>query len=473
MSLGAIDFGLVVDGSVVMIENIVRRLGHARSQGVSREEVIAEAGREVARPIFFAVLIIIIVYLPILTLQGIEGKMFGPMAVTVVFALVGSLMLALTLMPVLAALFFRKPSLEHEPRIVRRLNAWYKPALEWTIARPGLTAAIAAAVFVVSVALVPFMGTEFIPKLDEGAIAIQAWRLPSVALTESVRSTTLIERTLRQFPEVVTVVSRTGQAEIPTDPMGVETSDIFVILKDHGEWTTANTREGLVAKINDALEAAVPGNVFSYSQPIELRVQELIAGVRSDLAITLYGDNLDELRRVGGQIVNAVSRAGRRGRESWNRPEDFLARAHQANEIARTHQRIAVLTSSRRWVGRSWEYRRAAPVRAAGGLAVLRVGCRYPQPEGRGLERRMIPLSQSPRRRRRGRPRSAARTSIARSTWKRMCAAVTWEASWPTSSAPSGRVSPCRPAYLEYGGQFENLERASARLGLVVPSRWS
>ena len=308
MSLGAIDFGLIVDGSVVMIENIVRRMGDPASKGMSREETIRDAGREVARPIFFAVLIIIIVYLPILTLQGVEGKMFRPMALTVVFALVGSLILALTLMPVLAALGFKRTAEEHEPRIVGWLKGRYRPLLLRSLGRPKMTGAIAALVFLLSLGFIPFMGSEFIPKLDEGAIAIQAWRLPSVALTESAKSTTLIERTLRQFPEVATVVSRTGQAEIPTDPMGVETSDIFVILKPHDEWTTADTREGLIEKMNEALEREVPGNVFSYSQPIELRVQELIAGVRSDVAVTLYGEDLDELRRVGAEITSAVAR---------------------------------------------------------------------------------------------------------------------------------------------------------------------
>lgn len=189
--------------------------------------MIRDAGREVARPVFFAVLIIIIVYLPILTVQGAEGNLFRPMALTVVFALIGSLVLALTLMPVLASLGFKATASEHEPRLIHWLKGRCRPWLHRTVARPLFTGAIAAAVFIASLGLVPFMGAEFIPKLDEGAVALQAWRLPSVSLTESLKSTTLIERTRKEFPEVVTVVSRTGQAEIPTDPMGVETSDIL------------------------------------------------------------------------------------------------------------------------------------------------------------------------------------------------------------------------------------------------------
>ena len=307
MSLGAIDFGLIVDGSVVMIENIVRRLGEPIPPGKTRESVIREAGREVARPVFFAVLIITIVYLPILTLEGVEGKMFRPMALTVVFALIGSLLLAFTLMPVLAALLFRGKVREREPKLVRWLKDQYRPLLHRSLGRPLFVGGIAAAVFAASLVLVPFMGTEFIPKLGEGTIALQAWRLPSVALSESIASTTLIEQTLRQFPEVTTVISRTGVAEIPTDPMGVETSDVYVMLKDQSEWTTAQTQEGLIVAMDEKLQAEVPGNVFSYSQPIELRVQELIAGVRSDLAVTLFGEDLDELARVGAEISRVVS----------------------------------------------------------------------------------------------------------------------------------------------------------------------
>ena len=243
----------------------------------SREEVVREAGKEVARPIFFAVLIIIIVYLPILTLEGVEGKMFRPMALTVVFALIGSLILALTLMPVLAALAFRKHTEEREPRVVHWLKARYRPILGWTLGHPGLTGGVAAGVFVLSLGLVPFMGSEFIPRLDEGAIAVQAWRLPSVAADR-------VGQEHDDDREDAEEVSRGGdrrvahrrQAEIPTDPMGVETSDIYVILKDHSEWTTAGDREGLIEKFNEALEAEVPG------QRLQLLTAHRAAGSGAD-----------------------------------------------------------------------------------------------------------------------------------------------------------------------------------------------
>ena len=478
MSLGAIDFGLIVDGSVVMIENIVRKLSEKHAAGVSREQIIAEAGREVARPIFFAVLIIIIVYLPIITLEGVEGKMFRPMAWTVVFALIGSLVLALTLMPVLAALLFRGKIQEREPKVVQWLKDRYRPMLERTIARPALTAGVAGVIFVASLGLVPFMGTEFIPKLDEGSIAIQAWRLPSVALPESIKSTTLIEKTLKRFPEVQTVVSRTGQAEIPTDPMGVETSDIYVILKDREEWTTAHSREGLIEAFNTALEGNVPGNVFSYSQPIELRVQELIAGVRSDLAVTLFGDDLDQLRRTGAEIVRAVSQvpgaADVKLEQTGGLP--FLRVKIRRDEIARyginaSQVLDVVQTMGGRQTGEVLEGQRRFALQARftevdrDNIASIR-SLKVSDPKGR-----MIPLSQLADIVEEDGPAQISRDNIHRR--------INIEANVrgrdlggfvaDVQRAVGQQVKLPTGYYVEYGGQFENLQRASARLALVVP----
>jgi cobalt-zinc-cadmium resistance protein CzcA len=478
MSLGAIDFGLIVDGSVVMIENIVRRLGEARAPGQSKDDVIRDAGREVARPVFFAVLIIIIVYLPILTLEGVEGKMFRPMALTVVFALIGSLVLALTLMPVLASLGFKDATGDHEPRLVHWLKDRYRPWLQRTVARPLFTAGIAAAVFVASMGLVPFMSGEFIPKLDEGAVALQAWRLPSVSLNESLKSTTLIEKTLRQFPEVVTVVSRTGQAEIPTDPMGVETSDIYVILKDHSEWTTASTKEDLVAAFNEALEREVPGNVLSYSQPIELRVQELIAGVRSDLAITLFGEDLDELRRVGADIVRVVSAvpgaADVKLEQTTGLP--FLRVKIRRDEIARyginaSQVLDVVQTMGGRTVGEVLEGQRRFDIQVRftpeSRSDVERIrSLKVADPQGR-----MIPLSQLADIVVEEGPAQITRENIHRRIAVEANVRGTDLASFvaDVQQAVATQVTLPTGYYVEYGGQFENLQRASSRLLLVVP----
>ncbi len=307
MSLGAIDFGLIVDGSVVMIENIARRLGSSDNpERGSRLDIVRGAANEIVRPVFFAVTIITLVYVPILTLTGIEGKMFRPMAWTVIFALAGSLILALTLMPVLGH-FFLKPEHEHQTWLMRHIRLLHEPALNWAMGHPRRVVGIALALFLVSILIFFMLGTEFIPRLDEGDIAIQAWRLPSISLQESIHSSLEIERVLRRFPEVKTIVSRTGSPEIATDVMGIELSDIFVILKPRSEWKTARTKEELIAKMNAALQAEVPGVGFSYTQPIEMRFNELIAGVRSDVAVKIFGDDLNVLRRKGEEIARALN----------------------------------------------------------------------------------------------------------------------------------------------------------------------
>ena len=307
MSLGAIDFGLVVDGSVVMVENSMRRLGH-RKAGEGFLQTVLESCTEVARPILFGVGIIIIVYLPILTLEGVEGKMFKPMALTVVFALVGSLLLTFLLTPVLISLFLKGKVEEKDVWLMRKAKAIYAPALAWMLAHGRRVLFGAGVALMLAVAAVPFLGSEFIPQLDEGSFAVQVLRLPSVSLEESVRQTTQLEQVLlAEFPnEVIDVVSKTGRPEIATDPMGVNVSDVFVMLAPPDEWTAAATKLELEGKMSAALER-IPGLVFSFSQPIELRVNELIAGVRSDLAIKIYGDDLAQLSQTAEQVVAAVS----------------------------------------------------------------------------------------------------------------------------------------------------------------------
>lgn len=305
MSLGAIDFGLLVDGSVVMVDNILRRLAKAKSR--HQEDRLAEvlaAGREVLRPMTFAVSIIILVYVPILTLTGIEGKMFRPMASTVIMALAGSLLLAVTVTPLLSFWFARARMGQEETRLIRIMRDVYAPCLRWALARPVWPVTLAIGLFLFSLGLATRLGIEFVPRLDEGDLAVQVWRLPSVSLSESVSSALEIERVLRRFPEVTQVVTRTGSPEVATDVMGVEMSDVFVILKPRYEWVTARTREELIATLKDAITNAVPGVGLSFTQPIEMRFNELIAGVRSDLAVKIFGPDLDVLK----QHADAVAR---------------------------------------------------------------------------------------------------------------------------------------------------------------------
>lgn len=308
MSLGALDFGLIVDGAVVMVENAVRRRAEAQHQNLREppERTIWEACLEVARPVVFAVAIIAIVYLPILSLRGIEGKMFVPMALTVIFALLGSLILSLTYVPAMLTFILKGKVSESESFLIRWAKRIYKPAFEFMMRYRAQALAVAVGLVLISGAIFPFLGTEFIPRLDEGNLAVQIGRLPSVSLRESVAIATKAEEVLKSFPEVKTVISKTGRAEVATDPMGVEISDVYVALKPPGEWTSAKSREELIAKMSEKLEHEVPLGVFSFSQPIELRVAELISGVRSDVAIKLYGDDLDVLKEKAEEMVRVV-----------------------------------------------------------------------------------------------------------------------------------------------------------------------
>jgi len=309
MSLGAIDFGIIVDGSVVMVENVVRVVGNRRRDGkVVDDATILGATREVARPVVFAVGIIILVYLPLLALTGIEGKMFGPMALTVVFALVGSLIIAMTLVPVLASMFLKNAS-EKQTWAMRAAHAVYDPLVGRVLRHPHLIGTMAMLAFASSLGLVPFLGAEFVPKLDEGSIALQIIRPPSVSLEESLAQATEVERVLMEgFPdEALTVISRTGRAEIATDPMGVDFSDVYVMLKPESGWTRGQSQAELVEEMQEQLQASVPGVNFAFSQPIELRVNELIEGVRSDVALFLYGEDLAQLKEVGDDLVRTLS----------------------------------------------------------------------------------------------------------------------------------------------------------------------
>jgi cobalt-zinc-cadmium resistance protein CzcA len=308
MSLGAIDFGLIVDGSVVMVENCMRRLSH-RTKEDSFFHTILDACMEVGRPIIFGVGIIIIVYLPILTLEGIEGKLFKPMALTVVFALVGSLILTFTLTPLLTSIFIQKSIKEDEKFLMRFLKALYTPLLDWCLKQKKKVLTIAGGCVAVSFLIFPFLGSEFIPRLDEGAFAIQILRLPSVSLEEAVKHSTLVEKLLLdQFPdEIQTIVSKTGRAEIATDPMGVNISDTYIMLKPQQSWKRAKTKQALESKISEVVKK-IPGLAFTFSQPIELRVNELIAGVRSDIAVKIYGEDMVTLRQKGDEVVEAISK---------------------------------------------------------------------------------------------------------------------------------------------------------------------
>jgi cobalt-zinc-cadmium resistance protein CzcA len=302
LSLGAIDFGLVVDSSVVMVENCMRRLSHEGTRR-PRLELVREAALEVRKPTMFGELIIMIVYLPILTLEGTEGKLFRPMALVVVFALAASMVLSLTLMPVLASIGLpRKLSEEDTP--VARIFRWLFRPLFWVSMRfPRLVLGVIAACTVIGLALGTRLGSEFIPRLYEGTIVFNTIRQASVSLDESERYGTEIEKLLRlEFPdELENVWTRTGTAEVATDPMGLETSDVFVTLKPRESWKRAKSQAEIVEQMS-AVVGALPGMEVVFSQPIEQRINEMIAGIRADLGVKIFGDDLDELVRLANHV---------------------------------------------------------------------------------------------------------------------------------------------------------------------------
>ncbi len=311
MSLGglAIGIGMMVDGAVVMVENIHRHLTAEPSPNdpaqPGKTAVVLRAAQEVGRPIAFGISIIIIVFLPLFTLQGFEGKMFSPLAFTISFALLGSLILSLTLIPMLCTFFLRQRPRAQDPRHIRGLKNLYARALQPCLRHPVRVTLVALAAFVGSLALVPGIGTEFLPALDEGSIAVQTFRLPSISLPASLALQTEAEKILKRFPEVIDVVSKTGRADIASDPMGVEISDVIVTLQPHREWTTAKTKDELVGKMRAAL-ADLPGVASSFSQPIALRVDELVSGVKSAVGIKIFGDDLAVLRQKGEAVARVL-----------------------------------------------------------------------------------------------------------------------------------------------------------------------
>jgi cobalt-zinc-cadmium resistance protein CzcA len=302
MSLGAIDFGLIVDSSVIMVENSVRRLGDPKRRA-SVLETVRDAAIEVRKPTMYGELIIAIVFLPVLTLEGIEGKLFRPMALTLLFALAGSLVLSLTLMPVLTSLLLRGRVAERENRLVRFAKRLYQPVVLLALRRRHAVLAGAVALLAAGAWLSTRIGSEFIPRLSEGSIAINAVRLSGVSLDESVRYGTQLEKViLDKYPdEVRDIWVRTGTAEVATDPMGIELSDIFITLTPRSEWTRARTQDALVDLMSAEL-SGLPGMRLIFTQPIEMRINEMVAGIRSDVGVKIFGDDLDSLRSIAAEV---------------------------------------------------------------------------------------------------------------------------------------------------------------------------
>jgi cobalt-zinc-cadmium resistance protein CzcA len=313
LSLGAIDFGIIVDGAIVMVENNLRRLGERQEalgrplDRAERLDVVESSSREVVRPVFFGVLIIALVLVPVVALHGTEGKLFQPMALTLIFALLGALLVAVLLTPALSLWALPRSGAAREGRATHRLLGWYERALDGVMRRRRVSAAVVVALVAVVGVLGTRMGTEFIPRLGEGSIVLNVVRLAGISIEESVAYNTRMEKILREeFPdEIARVWSRMGTAEVATDPMGTELTDIFISLTPRSRWRAARTQDELVRAI-EAVVTDLPGQTVAYTQPIEMRINEMAAGIRSDLGIKVYGDDFDTLRRVSDDIQRVI-----------------------------------------------------------------------------------------------------------------------------------------------------------------------
>ena len=328
MSLGAIDFGIIVDGSVIIVEATVflmysyivkkqevdksNAFAKAENRKSLNDEVAAKASKKMMNAAFFGQLIILIVFLPILALEGVEGKMFQPMALTFIFAMIGAMILCLTYVPMVSALFLRVPKNDKKSygdKFVHWVERKYEPLLTKSLSKGKVIISVAVALFAVAIFAFTKMGGEFIPQLDEGDLAFHAILKPGSSLTETIETTTKIERIVKsEFPEVKTIISRIGVADVPTDPMPMDIADVFVILKPSDEWTSASSKEELLDKMKEAV-SIVPGVNFEFTQPIEMRFNELLTGVREDVAIKLFGEDLDILASKAeemGKIIASV-----------------------------------------------------------------------------------------------------------------------------------------------------------------------
>jgi cobalt-zinc-cadmium resistance protein CzcA len=486
MSLGAVDFGLLVDGAVVMVESLFHALAHdvppEERKRLSKEQLhalVRDVAGRMASPVFFSVLIILLVYLPVLTLSGTDGKLFRPMALTVVFALATSLVLALTFIPAGAALVLRgKDVPDRPPLLVRLVERFYPPTLARFSVRPALVAGLAAVGLVVGGWLVSRAGTEFTPQLNEGDLVIQTTRAPDVSLETAMADTARLERVLlEEVKEVKQVVSRVGSPAVATDIMGLEQADIFVALAPRDSWRPGLTLDGLIAELESALERRAPGGQPSFTQPIQMRFNELLGGSVSDVVVGVHGEDLDELARLAGKVQSVL--VGLRGAEDVKvlappavplltvRPLPLEAAAvgldaadllttvrtlRQGEEVGFTWRgvlRIPILLRQRGAASASDLEQAPVPLPGGGVVPLSRVAeVRHEETPGQvnhrnGERRLMVGFN--------------VRGSDLGTVVREAQAAVGAQVALP-------------PGYrLEWGGQFESLQAATRRLAVVIP----
>ncbi len=304
----AIAIGMLGDGAIVLVENTVRILDQKGREAGDRMPLIRQAATEVVRPVFFGVAVIIVVFLPIASLQGMEGKMFAPLAYTISIALGTALLLSLTLIPALSSIvlkpmpIFGGGKFGHPADLVRKI---YRPLLSWSLRHRWVPAGVALFLLAVAAVIAPTLGTEFLPSMDEGSIVVQPFQIPSVSLPQALETVQRVEEAILEVPEVRSVVSRTGRGDIASDPMGVGESDVYVLLKPRKEWTTSSTKEGLVSVLRDKM-AEIPGVEFGFTQPIQMRVDELVSGVKAQIALKVFGEDLKKLVSLGDRMADVL-----------------------------------------------------------------------------------------------------------------------------------------------------------------------
>lgn len=485
MSLGALDFGLIVDGAVIIVENALRRVAERQHDSgrvlnkAERLDVVASAAKEMIRPSVYGQAIIILVYLPLLTFQGVEGRMFAPMAITVILALVFAFLLSLTLVPALSALWLSKRVDEKENRIVAVVARSYRPWLERAMSRPMLTTGVGLAAFAGAVALFSTLGQEFLPTLDEQDVLLQVARIPGTSVSQSQSMQFGVEKAVAKLPEVKLVFSRTGTAELASDPMPTNQTDTFVMMKDRSQWPDPKlSKADLVEKIRRTA-AVIPGQAYELTQPIQMRFNELLAGVRGDIAIKVYGDDFGTMLRTADQVADqlraipgaqdvrveqvqglplldtrlnrdALAQAGLTAQDVFDTLSAALA-GREAGSIYEGDRRFDVVVKLEDEAREDLDGLRRLPVMTPGGGFV---------PLGSVAE--LVP-AKGPNQisRENGKRRVVVQANVR----GRDIAGVVNDA----RAAVGAKVHLPSGVWLAWGGQFENLERARVRLSVVVP----
>ncbi|RME32848.1 MAG: efflux RND transporter permease subunit, partial [Gammaproteobacteria bacterium] len=480
MSLGglAIAIGMLVDAAVVVVENIVTHLAHADERTrLPRLHLIYRASREVAIPVASGILIIVIVFLPLLTLQGLEGKLFIPVALTIVFALVGSLLLSLTVIPVLSSFILGRVG-HDEPLLVRLLGRIYHPSLTWALRHERLIIAVAALLLAVASWVYLQVGKTFMPVMDEGDLIVQLEKLPTITLAQSLAIDSRFQRDLMErVPEVVGVVSRTGSDELGLDPMGLNQTDSFLQLKPRQQWTVPD-KETLMDRIREVL-ADYPGVSYAFTQPIEMRVSEMLTGVRGDLAVKIFGDDQDELNRLAEELV-ALLRA-LPGAEDVYTPRnegvrylslrvDRLAAGRLGLAVDDLEQDLRALVEGVR-LGTVYEGGRRIPLQLRGPETLRASPSDFAELQLVVEDTGRVPLQRVADLRQETGP-----VAINREQGKRMAVVIANVSGRDlvgfveeAREAVSSRLQLPAGYYLAWGGQFENQQRASRRLAIVVP----